>query len=69
MRSAARASEVELRGPAKAPIERVRGNWRYMILLLAKDPRALGRTCLAARAARIPRRVNLAIDIDPSAVL
>ncbi|HEX5138149.1 MAG TPA: hypothetical protein VFY93_14330, partial [Planctomycetota bacterium] len=60
---------VELRGPAKAPIERVRGKWRYMVLLLSKSAGALARACAAARGARVPRRVGLVIDIDPAAVL
>ena len=60
---------VELRGPAKAPIERVRGKWRYMVLLLSKSTGALARACAAARRARVPGRVDLVIDIDPAAVL
>lgn len=60
---------VEVRGPAKAPIERVRGKWRYMVLLLSKSAGALGRAAAAARGARVPRRVDVAIDIDPAVVL
>jgi len=60
---------VELRGPAKAPIERVRGKWRTMVLILSKSAGALSRACAAARTARVPRRVDLVLDIDPAAVL
>ncbi|MHC4549486.1 MAG: replication restart helicase PriA [Planctomycetota bacterium] len=60
---------VEVRGPAKAPIERIRGRWRYMLLLLSRSAGALARTCVAARTARIPRTVDLLLDVDPVAVL
>jgi len=69
VRSQLAGGMVELRGPAKAPIERVRGKWRYMVLLLSKSAGALARACAAARGARVPRRVDLVIDIDPAAVL
>jgi primosomal protein N' (replication factor Y) len=60
---------VEVRGPAKAPIERARGRWRYMVLLLSKSAGALARAAAAARGARVPRRVELVVDTDPAAVL
>ncbi|HEX5137115.1 MAG TPA: primosomal protein N', partial [Planctomycetota bacterium] len=59
VRSQMAGGMVELRGPAKAPIERVRGKWRYMVLLLSKSAGALARACAAARGARVPRRVGL----------
>ena len=60
---------VEMRGPAKAPIERVRGRWRCMLLLLAKSASALAQTCTVARKVKLPRNVDLTVDIDPAAVL
>jgi primosomal protein N' (replication factor Y) len=69
VRSQIAGGMVELRGPAKAPIGRVRGKWRYMVLILSKSTGALARACAAARTARVPRRVDLVIDIDPAAVL
>jgi len=60
---------VELRGPAKAPMERVRGRWRFMVLILAADAGALGHLCRMARAARFPSRIDLTVDVDPVAVL
>jgi primosomal protein N' (replication factor Y) len=69
VRSQVLGGMVEVRGPAKAPIERVRGKWRYMVLLLSKSFGALARACAAARAARVPRRVEMALDVDPAAVL
>ncbi|MGQ0614854.1 MAG: replication restart helicase PriA [Planctomycetaceae bacterium] len=66
---AARKGGVEVRGPAKAPIARVRGRWRQMVLLLAPRPRALSAACAAARGVKLPGKVDLTIDVDPSAVL
>ncbi|MHC4848329.1 MAG: replication restart helicase PriA [Planctomycetota bacterium] len=60
---------VELRGPAKAPLERVRGRWRFMILLLGSDAGGIAHLCRMARAAKFPRRIDLAIDVDPVAVI
>jgi len=60
---------VEVRGPAKAPIARVRGRWRYMLLLLGASSRALSGACAVARAFRPPRGTDLTIDVDPAAVL
>jgi primosomal protein N' (replication factor Y) len=60
---------VELRGPAKAPLERVRGRWRFMILLLGTEAGGIAHLCRIARAARFPRRIDLAVDVDPVAVL
>ena len=60
---------VDVRGPAKAPIERVRGRWRYMLLLLGHSANALARTCISARTVKLARNVDLTVDIDPAAVL
>jgi primosomal protein N' (replication factor Y) len=60
---------VDVRGPAKAPIERIRGRWRYMLLLLGRSASALARTYNAARTVKLPRRVDLTLDVDPAAVL
>ena len=65
----ARDLRVEVRGPAKAPIERVRGKWRWMILLLSPSSRAIGRVCREARTTKIGSRVDMTIDVDPMAVL
>ena len=65
----AKARKVEIRGPAKAPIERVRGRWRFMLLMLADDAGALAHLCRMARAARFPVRIDLTVDVDPVAVL
>ena len=69
LRPLARDLKVELRGPAKAPIERVRGRWRWMILLLGRSGRGIGRLCREARKVKLSSRVDMIIDVDPSAVL
>ena len=69
VRAHAREAGVDVRGPAKAPIERVRGRWRYMILMLSKSAASLACTAMTARTVKIPGKVDLHIDIDPSAVL
>jgi primosomal protein N' (replication factor Y) len=59
-------------GPAPAPIERVRGRYRWQILLRAADVPALRALARAARAseAEIGRRhVRLAVDVDPYSML
>ncbi len=60
---------VDVRGPAKAPIERLRGRWRYMLLLLSESPTALSYACRGIRSLKPPRRTDLTVDVDPSAVL
>ena len=69
IRPLARDLKIELRGPAKAPIERIRGRWRWMILLLGQSARALGRVCREARTVKLTGRVDMIIDVDPAAVL
>ncbi len=62
-------SGVEIRGPARAPIERIRGRWRWMILALSKNSHALAAACRAARKVKTPRKVDVTLDVDPNAVL
>ena len=69
LREPARLNGVELRGPARAPMERLRGRWRRTLLLLSKHATGLARTCACARAAKVPRRFDVTIDVDPAAVL
>src|SRR5881397_552196 len=59
-------------GPAPPPLERVRGRWRWQILLRSGDVRALRTLAAAARSAlpgatRAP--VRLVIDVDPYSML
>lgn len=59
--------EVEVRGPAASPIPRLRGRYRFGVLVRAAERRAL-RMALAPAVAlreRIDRRAHVIIDIDP----
>jgi hypothetical protein len=40
-----------------------------MLLLLGRSASALARTYNAARTVKLPRRVDLTLDVDPAAVL
>ncbi|MEZ4278757.1 MAG: primosomal protein N' [Myxococcota bacterium] len=61
------AGAVEILGPAPAPIARLRGRFRFMLLLKARDAAALRPACaevvLAMR--RLPRGVLAGLDARP----
>ena len=62
---------VEVLGPAPAPIARLRGRFRFRVLLRAKERgplRAVVERVAAAREA-LDRQVRAAIDIDPVSML
>ncbi len=69
------AGQVELVGPAPAPLARIKGRWRWHFLLRSPDPRWLGRTLrYAARHAPYAGRggreaVRLVFDRDPVSLL
>ena len=54
-------------GPAPAPIERIRGRFRYRVMLRSPDRGALRRAMTAAlqASANAPRSVRVTLDIDP----
>ncbi len=68
------ASEVlRIQGPSPAPIERIKGRWRYLILVRAAERAALGRT-LARAMPEIdgmdrPAAVQVILDVDPQSFL
>ena len=70
--SARAAGGVAVVGPAPAPLARLRGRWRWHILLRSPDRRVLGRVMRYA-AARLPvaRRppLRIVIDRDPVSLL
>jgi primosomal protein N' (replication factor Y) len=70
VRSAAPLPEgVRLRGPAPAPIERIRGAWRWQILVNAPHRDAL-RHVLEAVESEVPgRAVKMIVDVDPLSTL
>lgn len=63
--------DVELVGPAPAPIERLHGRWRWHFFLRDESPRSLGEVTRAlAEEFKLPSGdVRLAIDRDPVALL
>jgi primosomal protein N' (replication factor Y) (superfamily II helicase) len=69
-RRAQRYPDIEVLGPAPAPILKLRGRFRWQILLKGKQSAAL--LALAAGAqARLPRtsRARLHVDVDPYSML
>jgi primosomal protein N' (replication factor Y) len=61
---------VELLGPAPCPIERVRGRWRWQLLLKCRDVPLLTKVVAWTRervAQSAPVRITL--DVDPSSLL
>ncbi|MFA4858321.1 MAG: primosomal protein N' [Candidatus Margulisiibacteriota bacterium] len=62
--------DCEILGPALSPIAKVRGKYRYHIVIKTKDLEA----CTQAlhrqlETIKLPRDVNLAIDVDPQNML
>jgi primosomal protein N' (replication factor Y) len=69
---AARAPAVELIGPAPAPLARIKGRWRWHLVLRSRDRRLLGRLArYAARRAPHAGRgsIRLVVDRDPVSLL
>jgi primosomal protein N' (replication factor Y) len=64
-------SEVEVVGPAPAPIERLHGRWRWHFLLRAASPNELGDAAKALVQGFSPKGpdVRLVLDRDPVALL
>jgi primosomal protein N' (replication factor Y) (superfamily II helicase) len=68
---AVRDRSVDVLGPAPAPIERLRGRYRFRFILRAKERAAL-RSVASVLARRIDEGVNparVSIDIDPVSML
>ncbi len=73
-RAAAEASAplpggVRLRGPAPCPLERLRGHWRWQILLSAPNRAALRTVLERIEALKVPSAVHRVIDVDPLSTL
>jgi primosomal protein N' (replication factor Y) (superfamily II helicase) len=64
---ATRAGQVLVQGPAPAPIARVRGRWRFRVMLRAAERAPLRAVLMAVDEARasLGRRVRVTIDVDP----
>jgi primosomal protein N' (replication factor Y) len=65
------ARRVEVLGPSAAPIARLRGRFRFRVMLRAKDRAPLRRVLYVVQAVmeKLDRRVRAAIDVDPVAML
>jgi primosomal protein N' len=58
---------VRISGPAPAPFERLRGKWRYQILLRHRSGRQLRDLVTRALEGRSYR--DLVVDVDPLELL
>jgi len=61
------AGDVEILGPSPCPLTRLRGKYRYQILLKSPSRPPLRRLLVAVDsvATELPRQVSIHIDIDP----
>jgi primosomal protein N' (replication factor Y) len=66
-RAAPRGTDVV--GPAPAPIERLRGRYRYRFMVRAVERSALRHTLAAIGRATPDRRARVVIDVDPASML
>jgi primosomal protein N' (replication factor Y) len=65
-----RTSGVEVWGPAPAPFSKLRGQYRFQILMKAKTPAPLRRLlAYLDEKMEIPPGVNRAVDLDPQSML
>ena len=62
-------AEVSVQGPMPAPIERVRGKWRFQVLARATSRQALGATLkrhmALSEADKLPSGLQVSLDVDP----
>ena len=60
---------TRIQGPATAPLSRIKGVWRYQILLRSQQRTALRRAVESVLVPRKWRGVDVAIDVDPINIL
>jgi primosomal protein N' (replication factor Y) len=65
----AAAKDVEILGPAPAPLTRLRGRYRHRFMLRATDRARLRHVLLGIARTAVDRRVRMAIDVDPVSML
>ncbi len=63
------ADGIRLRGPSPAPLERLRGYWRWQILISAPNRAGLRSVLETIEAVRTGSRVRRVIDVDPLSTL
>ncbi|HEX2571738.1 MAG TPA: primosomal protein N' [Polyangia bacterium] len=61
-------AEVAIRGPAEAPIARLRGRTRWQLLVRSPDVKALRQLLLAVQPSQT-RDVRVTVDVDPVSML
>ncbi len=61
--------EVRLRGPSPAPLERIRGRWRWQLLVGAPTRELLRQVLERIDSLRPARNVQRVIDVDPLSTL
>jgi primosomal protein N' (replication factor Y) len=66
---AAGGAAVRVRGPAEAPIPRVRGRSRYQVWLAGHERGALMAAARAAAGIKLGGDARLVVDVDPQSVL
>jgi primosomal protein N' (replication factor Y) len=66
---AANAESMRVLGPAPAPIERIKGRYRWQLLLKARERRELRTALDAVVSYRARQGVRVSIDIDPLSML
>jgi primosomal protein N' (replication factor Y) len=62
-------SSVRIRGPAPAPIERIREYWRWQILISTRNRDTLRALLERAESFPVPRNVRRIVDVDPLSTL
>lgn len=60
---------ARVRGPAAAPIERLRGHWRWQLLVSASNRDTLRTLLERAEQAAVPSSVRRIVDVDPLSTL
>ncbi len=60
-----RLADIEVYGPAPAPIQRISNRFRQQLMLLAENRATLRRALLAIREISPPRNIRWSIDVDP----
>jgi len=60
---------TRIQGPAPAPLARIKGVWRYQILLRSPQRAALRKAVEAAMVGKKWKGVDVAIDVDPINIL
>jgi primosomal protein N' (replication factor Y) len=60
---------VRLRGPAPAPLERIRSLWRWQVLISAPNREALREVLERIESRSVPSNVRRIVDVDPLSTL